>query len=201
LAHLDGILEDKRTRIKTFFALMNHFKNPVNVIEVLNSFLHKNTIEDKVQRDIASHLLALLTVGYAQEEKFEKIEQAAKEFLNWIVIQSDIDRLNISINAYTFALMTLLKCNDLAEIFVNGSSFNVIGKLLEGPCLSEPQIAYNVVTTLWILSAHEYSQQYFEDYNRAIIEKVSKILDYFNTEKVVRIMLMLFDSLKEVEVC
>ena len=45
--------------------------------------------------------------GYAQEEKFEKIEQAGKEFLNWIVIQSDIDKLSISINAYTFALMTL----------------------------------------------------------------------------------------------
>lgn len=97
--------------------------------------------------------------------------------------------------------MTLLKCNELAEKFVNGQSFNVIGKLLEGPCLSEPQIAYNVVTMLWILSYHDFCQKYFEDYNRAIIEKVSKILDYFNTEKVVRIMLMLFDSLKEVEVC
>jgi hypothetical protein len=33
----------------------------------------------------------------------------------------------------------------------------------------------------------------FTDYSLNIIEDVSKILDYFNKEKIVRIILMLFD--------
>jgi len=39
LAHLDGILEDKRTRIKTFQDVMTDFKTPMNIIEILNSFI------------------------------------------------------------------------------------------------------------------------------------------------------------------
>ena len=34
-----------------------------------------------------------------------------------------------------------------------------------------------------------------------IIEKVAKILDYFNKEKIVRIILMLFENIKMNEVC
>lgn len=34
-----------------------------------------------------------------------------------------------------------------------------------------------------------------------IIEKVSKILDFFSWEKIVRIMLMLYDNLKNNKVC
>jgi hypothetical protein len=77
----------------------------------------------------------------------------------------------------------------------------VISDLLEGPCLEQPQIGYNVVVILWILSYHEFTHKYFEDYTIAIIEKVSKILDFFSWEKIARIMLMLFDNLKEIPVC
>lgn len=54
---------------------------------------------------------------------------------------------------------------------------------------------------LWILSYHDFTHKYFEDYTLAIIEKVSKILDYFSWEKIARIMLMLFNNLKEITVC
>lgn len=77
----------------------------------------------------------------------------------------------------------------------------MISDLLEGPCLEQPQIGYNVVVILWILSYHEFTHKYFEDYTIAIIEKVSKILDFFSWEKIARIMLMLFDNLKEIPVC
>lgn len=72
---------------------------------------------------------------------------------------------------------------------------------LDDPCMSNAQISYNVVCTLWILSYHEFAHEYFENYSLSLIEKVSKILDFFNWEKIVRIMLMLFDNVKEIETC
>ena len=41
----------------------------------------------------------------------------------------------------------------------------------------------------------------FEDYRLALMEKVAKILDFFNKEKIVRIILMLFDNIKQNEIC
>jgi len=41
----------------------------------------------------------------------------------------------------------------------------------------------------------------FEDYRLMILEKVCKVLDYFNKEKIVRIILLLFDNLKNNEIC
>ena len=40
LAHLDGILEDSRSRVHHFINLMNDFKQPENLINILNSFIH-----------------------------------------------------------------------------------------------------------------------------------------------------------------
>jgi hypothetical protein len=48
LAHLDGILEDSRTRIQHFIAVQNDFKKPENLIEILNSFLYRNGIQDHI---------------------------------------------------------------------------------------------------------------------------------------------------------
>lgn len=42
---------------------------------------------------------------------------------------------------------------------------------------------------------HEFAQKCFEEVGLDIIEKVAKILDYFNKEKIVRIVLLLFDVL------
>jgi hypothetical protein len=83
---------------------------------------------------MASHILSLLI----ESEKFEKCHKQAREFLNWLMQQRDIYSLQLSHNAYTFALMTLLKTNELAREFSTSQSFKVISDLLEGPCLEQP---------------------------------------------------------------
>lgn len=51
------------------------------------------------------------------------------------------------------------------------------------------------MVSLWILSFHDYSLRDFEDRSQDLIEKVLKTLDFFNKEKLVRIVLLLLDSL------
>lgn len=46
---------------------------------------------------------------------------------------------------------------------------------------------------LWILTYHPFAMKHFADYQISIVESISKILDYFNKEKIVRIILMIFD--------
>jgi len=99
-----------------------------------------------------------------------------------------------------------MKTNVLAREFSNALGFKIINDLLEGPCIdqlnpSSPQIAYNTICTIWILSYHPFAHKYFEDYGIGIIEKVSKIMDFFSWEKITRIMLMLFDNLKANAIC
>lgn len=81
LAHLDGILEDSRQRIQIFNDVQNHFKTPLNLISTLNSFIHRNNNDDRLQRDIASHILAMMI----EAEKYEKCEKEAKEFLMYLM--------------------------------------------------------------------------------------------------------------------
>lgn len=71
LAHLDGILEDSRDRVQHFIDVQNHFKDPMNLIQILNSFIHQNNNDERLQRDIASHVLALII----EAEKYEKCEK------------------------------------------------------------------------------------------------------------------------------
>jgi hypothetical protein len=104
--------------------------------------------------------------------------------------------LQISYNAYTFALMYLLKTNDLAREFERSQGFEIFSELLETKCVSENQIAYNVIAALWIVSYHPFTLKRFEDYHLEIIERAVKVLDYFNKEKIVRVVLLLLDNLK-----
>lgn len=61
LVHLDGILEDDRTRASQFVALAKDYKQPMHVIKILNTFIHQNLDADsKAHRDIATHILALM---------------------------------------------------------------------------------------------------------------------------------------------
>ena len=62
---------------------------------------------------MASHVLAILI----EHEKFNSCEKYAREFLNWLIANSDIDNLRLSPNAYSFALLTMLKKNELARDF------------------------------------------------------------------------------------
>lgn len=57
---INGILEDLRTRVSHFVEVMNHFKDSLNLIKILVSFLQKDNTPDNKHRDIASHILALL---------------------------------------------------------------------------------------------------------------------------------------------
>ena len=143
--------------------------------------------------------MALVIDGEKQQDKIAK---HAKDFLN-IILQSKMDWSSnmLSPVAQSFAIMTLMKTNFLAKEFSSALGFQIMHQYLDGPCLENAQIAYNIIAALWVLSHHEFSHPYFEDYTGAIIEKVSKVLDYFSWEKIVRIMLMLFDNLKKNAVC
>lgn len=97
--------------------------------------------------------------------------------------------------------MTILKTNEIAKEYSTRKSFKLISDLLDRKCLESYQVAYNVLCMLWILSYHEFTYEYFEDYTLSIIEKVTKVMDYHSKEKIARIMLMLFDNLKDIPDC
>ena len=42
LAHLDGILEDNRSRVKYFIELMNDFKSKLDLVKILIAFINKS---------------------------------------------------------------------------------------------------------------------------------------------------------------
>ena len=60
LCHLDGILEDRRTRIKHYIDIMTSFDKPMNLIEQLVKYINTNNEPNNMTRDIASHILALI---------------------------------------------------------------------------------------------------------------------------------------------
>jgi len=72
--------------------------------------------------------------------KFEKCGDDAIAFLASLTIQpiDDFykkDKSTLSLHAFTFALMTLLKTNQLAKEFANDLGFKILNELLERPCL------------------------------------------------------------------
>ena len=58
-----------------------------------------------------------------------------------------------------------------------------------------------MICALWIISYHAFSSRGFEDPRLEIIERVAKVLDYFSKEKIVRIILLLYDNLKQNDEC
>ena len=57
----------------------------------------------------------------------------------YLMQQRDIYGMTLSHDSFTFAIMTILKTNELAKIFCeNKTSFDIISKYLEGPCLEKP---------------------------------------------------------------
>lgn len=60
--------------------------------------------------------------------------------------------------------MYLLKTNDLAKAFCAQGGFDQVSDYLEHQCLSDHQIAYNVICTLWIISYHSFAVTGFENY-------------------------------------
>ena len=89
----------------------------------------------------------------------------------------------------------MLKVNELASEFYDMQGIKLLMNILRNDCQQDYQLAYNVILSLWILSFHDYARKDFEDYDLMLIEKVLKILDYSNKEKVVRVVLLLLQSL------
>lgn len=82
LVQLDGILEDDREKAVQFISLREDYKNPVDVIKILNQFIHQNEGgETLAHRDIASHILALLI----EQENYADCKQTADEFLHYLM--------------------------------------------------------------------------------------------------------------------
>lgn len=194
---IDGILEDSRTRIQYLVNIQRSHKKDKkeDLIGVLNSFLWQNNSKETEQRDLASHILAMLIEAH----EYKNCQIEAKQFMNWLLEQ----KLNpsVSLHAYTFALMYLLKTNELAKEFVTQGGFEIFHRYLNNECIKNHQIAYNVICSLWIISYHQFAAVGFEEYRLEIIERVAKILDFFSKEKIVRIVLLLLDNLKHNEVC
>ena len=92
--------------------------------------------------------------------------------------------------------MYLVKTNELARDFEHNGGFEIFSKMLDNDCTEDHQVAYNVISALWIISFHPFSMRRFEDYSLEIIERSVKVLDYFNKEKIVRVVLLLLDNLK-----
>lgn len=183
---------------------MNHFKDSVNLIKILIGFLQNENATDNKCRDIASHVLAILIES--QKKENEAYQKDSTDFLNWLQSGGDINHLKLSHNAFTFALMTILKKNHLARDFANVKGFKFLEDLITGPCIKQnvsqaPQIAYNTIVTMWILSYHEFAHKFFEDDDRELLFKCSKVLDFYSWEKIARILLMLFDNLKLNALC
>lgn len=63
---IDGILEDNRSRIQYLVNIQRSHKKEKkeDLIGVLNSFLWQNNAKSSEQRDLASHILAMLIEYY-----------------------------------------------------------------------------------------------------------------------------------------
>lgn len=166
-----------------------------DLIAILSSFLWQNAAKENDQRDLASHILAMLIEAH----EYKNCPQQAKEFMNYLLEMKEQPKL--SLPAYTFALMYLLKTNELAKDFVENGGFELFHRYLNLECLKSYQIAYNVLCALWIISYHPFAMKGFEEGRFEMIEGASKILDYFSKEKIVRMVLMLLDNLKANETC
>ena len=153
----------------------------------------------KNERDLATHILAILieAVDYSNNaEKAASHLQVSKNFLSYLIEHKD-DKNSLSREALTHSLMFVLKKNELAREFIDRRGMTVFHNTLQNECIENGQIAYNVCCSLWILTYHDFAMESFTDFKLNIIEHVSKILDYFNKEKIVRIICMMFDNLKE----
>lgn len=196
LLYIEGMLEENRTRIENFISIQNSFneKRKKDLIGILLNFYISNTDAKNYNRNTACRILGMLI----EATGFEASKKHAIDFMNSIY-KGETSRL--SANAYTYTIMYLCKINELAQEFVELNGINKLLEMLDRECLSDYQIAYNVLVTLWILSYHDFALKYFESPTLDLIEKALKILDFFNKEKVVRVTLLLMENLAHYKGC
>lgn len=196
LLYIDGMVEENRNRVDNIVAIQNSF-NPqrkMDCVGVLLNFLISNNDSKNHNRNTAARVLSMLV----EASGFEHCKDHAIDFMNWIY---SFDSKRISANAYTFSICYLVKINELAKEFVELNGIQKLIEMLDNQCLSDYQIAYNVLVSLWILSYHDFALKYFENPDLDLIEKSLKILDFFNKEKVVRITLLLMENLTHRKQC
>lgn len=81
-------------------------------------------------------------------------EQESKDFIVYLISNHRGNNFKLSQYAYSFAIMYLMKQNDLAKQFIDSRGQETLQGLLRGECQKDNMIAYNVICTLWILSTH-----------------------------------------------
>lgn len=127
LALINGIIEDKRSRIRFLVSIQRtaNKANHMDLVGILNSYLIQNPESEKQnQRDLAAHVLAMLI----ENVEYKNCAVAARNFLTYLF---DVRSQNkLSIIAYTHCMMFLLKTNDLALEFVNKRGFEMYKELL-----------------------------------------------------------------------
>lgn len=73
--------------------------------------------------------------------------------------------------------------------------------ILINDCKADAQIAYNVCCCFWILSDHKFALPEFQNFQLNVIEHIAKILDFYNKEKIVRMIAQIFLNLKDDPLC
>lgn len=191
LIWLDGILEDNRTRVSSYVNISRKTKKDhINILAILNKLLMQG--QDQIQLDCASHILAMVI----DEFRSKNCEQESKDFLLYLISNHKGNSFKLSHYAYSFAIMYLMKQNDLARKFIDSRGQETLQELLRDECQRDNMVAYNVICTFWILSTHSHALVWLRNYQNQVVENVTKILDFFNKEKIVRIVLMFLDGLK-----
>lgn len=191
LCMINGILEDRRTRVKRIIAIqksLNASKKMDCIGTLLNFISTRSKDQFRDERDLAAHTLAIIIEAY----DMKNCSEHAYAFLTLLMEHKD-DPKFLAPEVYSHCLMYLMKINQLAVQFIERRGFHILQKMLATECTTNATIAYNVCCTLWVLSYLPQATVYFGDFRLNIIEHVSKILDYFNKEKIVRIICMLFD--------
>jgi hypothetical protein len=130
---IDGILEDNRSRIHNLVNIQkSHNKaKKEDLIALLNSFLLQNHEKSNEQRDLAAHIQAMLI----EAVEYKNCSADANAFMDWLLSQKT--EMRLSLHAYTFSLMYLLKTNELAKIFVQNGGFQLFAGYLENECIRD----------------------------------------------------------------
>ena len=156
-------------------------------------YLQSSGADSEVQRqsrEMAANALAIIICHH----EYEQCEKHAKDFMNWLMHEDAEGRAHVRERCRTACILHLCKINELARIFVEERrGFNLIAALLKRECTKNDQLAYQVITLCWVLSFNHFALPHFADYSLGVIELVSKVLDFYNKEKIVRVVCRLFD--------
>ena len=192
LCTINGILEDQRSHVNQIIHNQKSMSKQVDAIGILYRFLQDQLIEENVDKcELAAHSLSIIIQAHKNASITEM--QNSLDFMTWLL--EDNNKKLLSDKCRTACLVQLMKNNKLAYIFVEKrNGFHKLqGWLVDCIKNKQDQLAYNTLAILWIVSFHDFSLEYFRDFKLMILENVSKVLDYYNKEKIVRVTLMLFE--------